>query len=104
MNIQILHAPREVFSQLNATFNEETRAQIVRENIKTYDQVLTVPFGDYTLDDFYRYTQNIDESWTKQFGFEGNYRSSSVGDVFVVDGKSFMVAGCGFTQLEGLAA
>jgi len=104
MNIRILHAPRDLFSKINATFNEEARADLVRQNIETYEQVLTVPFGDYTLDDFYRYTQNEDESWTNKFGFEGRYRSSSIGDVFVIDDKTFMVASCGFTELDGLVA
>ena len=100
--IKIYHAPRELFNKINNTFDQEKRADLVRENLLTYVQVLIAPFGGYNLDDFYRYTQNIDESWTKKFGFEANHRSTSIGDIMTVDGRVFMVAGCGFTELDGV--
>ena len=102
MYIEVYHAPRDLFNKINTKTCDEEKASLVRENIKTYERVLVVPFGDYNLDDFYRYTQNIDEAWTKKFGIDADYRSSSIGDVFVVDGKVFMVATFGFTQLEGV--
>ena len=100
--IKVYHAPRELSSKLGSTYDNEEQCQLVRDNIDTFDQVLEVPFGDYTLDDFYRYTQNEDESWTNKFGFTARHRSTSVGDLFEVGDTIYMVASAGFTEFASL--
>ena len=48
-------------------------------------------------------TQNIDESWCKSDGVTAlvsDARSSMIGDVFVIDGKSHVVAMVGFRQVK----
>jgi hypothetical protein len=59
------------------------------------------------LEEVYMMTQNIESSWIKNDGVfatfdvlqKGGCKSSSVGDIFEVDGKLYGVDGCGFTEL-----
>ena len=102
MAIKLFLAPREVLSKINKTFESEKRCQLVKENFEKFEKVLEVPFGDCTISDLYRYTQNNDESWTKKFGFESTHRSSSTGDVFIIDDKAYLIDPFGFCKVEGL--
>lgn len=55
----------------------------------------------------YMLSQNIESAWINNNGVEvtdavrekGGCKSSSVGDIFEVDGKLYGVDGCGFTEL-----
>lgn len=68
--------------------------------------------GEYTLvaevdtndmDDVFRLTNHISHSWTENEEVTAvieRVRSTSVGDILVNDNGTFIVAGCGFEQLE----
>ncbi len=66
-----------------------------------YSHVATVEGDD--LEDAWCLTNHIESDWTKNDGVKperGDHRSSSVGDIFVVDGKPRIVARCGFEELS----
>ena len=56
------------------------------------------------LDTAFEATQNIDDPWPLgklvERAANARQRSSSVGDIFVLDGKAFFVAPHGFKELE----
>lgn len=60
------------------------------------------------LNDAYRLTNHIDYNWTENDEVatpEGvQPRSSSVGDIFVLDDEVHLVARCGFTKIKDLSA
>jgi hypothetical protein len=100
-NAMVLHAPKDVFFKILETFDREERAQVVRENYHQYDCVVEIP-DCKSLDEAYSLTQNFESPWAVRFGIEDQKRSTSVGDVIVMDGKAFMVDSFGFTQMAGL--
>ena len=67
-----------------------------------YHLVAVVDSGD--LEDGFRFTNHIETDWAKQpaeivTALPGDHRSTSVGDIIVRDGSTYIVAGCGFTLL-----
>lgn len=67
-----------------------------------YHLVAVVDSGD--LEDGFRFTNHIETDWAKQpaeivTALPGDHRSTSVGDIIVRDGGTYIVAGCGFTLL-----
>lgn len=67
-----------------------------------YHLVAVVDSGD--LEDGFRFTNHIDSDWHRQSAdivtpLPGDHRSTSVGDIIVRDGGTYIVAGCGFTLL-----
>lgn len=69
-----------------------------------YKHVATL---DGTLDDAFRLTNHITESWTSNEGVDvmpGGHRSTSVGDIIEQEGAFFFVDRFGFEKLEALSA
>lgn len=69
---------------------------------REYHLVATVDSDD--LEDGFRYTNHIEASWFEHpmsfvTPLPGDHRSTSVGDLIVRDGTTYIVAGMGFTQL-----
>ena len=69
---------------------------------REYHLVAVVDSDD--LEDGFRYTNHIETDWAKQPAnivtpLPGEHRSTSVGDIIVRDGGTYIVAGCGFTLL-----
>ena len=62
---------------------------------------------DDALEVAYSLTQNIESKWIHNEGVSATFdvlaakgaRSSSVGDIFEIDGKFYAAAGCGFEEL-----
>lgn len=69
---------------------------------REYRLVAVVDSGD--LEDGFRFTNHIESDWAKQPAdivtpLPGQHRSTSVGDIIVRDGATYIVAGSGFTLL-----
>jgi hypothetical protein len=70
-------------------------------NAGDYDHVGDVEGDD--LDVAFEKTNHIDRPWTQNAGVSFkrlDVRSSSVGDVFELNGEYFVVASCGFTKID----
>lgn len=81
----------KIYHVKNPTF----RPNLSEFNRRGFDLVAELPTND--LDQAFEQTQNLDEAWRQPI----SCRSSSVGDVFVRDsGKAFVVASCGFAEIE----
>lgn len=83
----------------------EQLIQFVREKRITYKHVATVD-GD-SLEDAFRLTNTIDNSWWKNMGVKPTFdrmrsgcRSSSVGDIFVHLNHIHICCGFGFGELD----
>lgn len=77
--------------------------KVVAEGWKAgdYEHVGSVEGDD--LDVAFEKTNHIDQPWTQNAGVSFkklDVRSSSVGDVFEREGKFYVVAGCGFQEVE----
>ena len=91
------------------------------EDTATHVATVSAPHAVVTeaLEFAYRYTNNIDGSWSMKIGSDANdavevvaplytdadgkqwgHRSTSVGDVMIVEGVEYTVSGFGFTQKE----
>jgi len=103
MSVNVYHAPQELLSAINSPFNDiDAICQLVRENWEKYEHVLWLP-EDESLNDVYRWTNNIDSSWADEdFGQEKSRRSTSIGDVIVKFKTAYMVDRYGFVELNGL--
>lgn len=101
--IKVYHANNRFFSKMNSSefFDEEAKAQLIRENFSEFEKVVEFQAqDDYTLDDVFRWTNNIEEPWGLKFGIEKGMRSTSLGEVIEMwNGAKFMVARFGFIQL-----
>jgi hypothetical protein len=68
---------------------------------REYHLVAVVDSDD--LEDGFRYTNHIDKDWTLNSLVTpipgASKRSTSVGDIIVRDGATYIVASCGFTKL-----
>jgi len=94
------------------------------EDTATHVATVSAPHAVVTeaLEFAYRYTNNIDGSWSMKIGSDANdavevvaplytdadgkqwgHRSTSVGDVMIVEGVEYTVSGFGFTKVEEAA-
>lgn len=107
--IHILHlanatSPSDFVRDVRFSPTEELVVQAFTDGY--YEEVAKVDGID--LDRAYQLTNNIDSSWVDNTGVyptnPGGKRSTSVGDIFIVDTPSktrraFFVAGIGFTEI-----
>jgi FKBP-type peptidyl-prolyl cis-trans isomerase (trigger factor) len=94
MNIMVFHAK-------NPTFTQVTKLPSIPELEKDYSYVGSFEINgsfsvDETLEAVFEKTQNVFESWSPN-----NHRSSSVGDLMVVDYETtYSVSPIGFSKLN----
>ena len=101
---------KELYRDMTCIFDDDKRLSFVKEhfNSKNYIKVAEIELVDNVerpLSLGFELTNSIENSWYKNpyikatpYAKEG-CRSTSVGDVIQMQGKSFMVAGCGFTEI-----
>lgn len=78
------------------------------DNPKTINLELVAEVDTNDLEKAYELTNNIDIPWVENKGVKAkiltskiSYRSTSTGDLMEKDGKFFVVAECGFREVEG---
>jgi len=100
--ITVYHNPK--FSDLS--FNKDI-GNAVKAHLDLLEQVAEVEVDD--LNKAYRLTNNIESSWTKNLHvtpvedesvLTHGFRSTSVGDCMEKDGQLFVVAPCGFEEVQ----
>lgn len=98
-------APNDYFD-LTAGFNRENQDRVapVAWRLRLYRKVASVRTGD--LETAFQLTNHVNTSWDREpdprVGVEpdGPYRSSSVGDIFVQDGRYYICADAGFREIS----
>lgn len=96
--ITVIHNSR--FTDFSFLEDDELRAEAAKLTEVELTKAADVATDD--LDKAYELTNNIDHAWTENVAVAATMksrRSTSVGDIMVKDGKRFMVASCGFTEL-----
>lgn len=101
MTIKIYHSNE--FRDTSGYGHDFCTQEHVREFFENgkYEFVGTVDTDD--LDKAYHLTNHIQHNWTKNEDVDApseKVRSSSVGDIFQIDDKYFVVGGCGFDEIE----
>ena len=102
--VKVYHVPNNLFSEaMHCGFSDYKLRTFFDKNFKEYISVAEVDTGD--LDHAYRLTNTINCSWWENHGvvakFEGEgCRSTSVGDLLMVDESSYLVAADGFLQIK----
>lgn len=95
-----------VFHRKDTRFDDNEAEAVDAFNAEGFELVGIVTSED--LNDAYRLTNHIDQNWTENDEVatpEGvEPRSSSVGDIFVLDDEVHLVARCGFTKISTLNA
>ena len=105
--VKVKHLTREAFRNASCIFDDNKRMKF----IKNLDQddfvtVLETTFGDdITLDYIYHVTNSANHLWTDIFSNaqlpQGRkIRSTSPGDLVVIDDATYMVASFGFKRLK----
>jgi hypothetical protein len=99
---QMLHAKITISAAVGAIIVADLDGWFEKVADVEVDQA-KVDYGiSAVLEDVFRRTNHIEEDWTQGDGIDliaDRARSSSVGDVFTVDGRSYVVAGCGFEEI-----
>ncbi len=100
MNVQIYHKKNTDF---RAVVNNSDNNELNMNNyvlVAEYDSDVVKSNNDNLYEDAYHITQNIDSSWSKNLDPNNNdQRSTSVGDLIVVNGKPKEVSGIGFSDI-----
>jgi hypothetical protein len=98
MKVTIFHKEHEWGYEYSPVVNMDKCEKVADVEVATDNEM-------EALETAYYLTNNIDESWTNMSRRSNivsthleNARSTSVGDVAVVNGKTFVVAPCGFEK------
>jgi hypothetical protein len=112
MLITIRHLPRETYRDMSCIYDDEQRARFAKEELKNnnYIRVADIELIDENIDKSlslaYELTNSIDSAWYDNADIDvannakEGCRSTSVGDIIQIQGKSYMVAGCGFIEIS----
>ena len=113
MLLTIRHLPQDLFREMSCTFDEQKRSEIATDALKhnQYIRVAELELNETYDKDIhgspllvaFEATNSIDSPWyfqdiaTEQAS--KGCRSTSVGDIVQLQGKSYMVANCGFLEI-----
>jgi len=107
LDIKVLHADHSVMKEI---WFESDKVAYAKSHINQYEHIANVSqtsSGTLTsiLDQVYRDTNSIETSWFENDNVrlmqEGSrYRSTSVGDIFIINDDKYMVDSVGFTYFE----
>ena len=97
MRVEVYHLTRAAY--IGFTFRGRNAKTIFPNE---YEKVAVVNAKE--LESAFRTTNHIDENWTENdeviWSARREVRSTSVGDVFLADGKAYFVASCGFEEFD----
>ena len=110
MKVTILHFPDSIRRDMAATVSSEEVVNLATEHLSDYDEIAVLDLYDdrvdHILNSTYRITQNDGSNWIcvadsfeSNIVYKDNARSSSVGDIFMVDGVNYVVVSHGFERI-----
>ena len=109
MLVTIRHLPKEAYRDMSCIYNEDERVAFAKDQLIHNNYLRVAEFyadeDEKYLSIAYELTNSIQTPW-----YESPYlqvansakegcRSTSIGDIIQVEGRSYMVAGCGFTEI-----
>jgi hypothetical protein len=118
MKIEVIHNEKQTTPDRQWLI-EDGKIKVVPVHVATVESSASDESAEHRLETAWMRTQNIRGSWSIKDGNPDNHdsvtvraplhvvngetyglRSSMVGDEFVLDGVSYIVAGCGFEKKE----
>jgi len=113
MLVTVRHLPREAYRDISCIYDEGERLVFAKDQLKhnNYIRVADIEIKTHSINKAlnlaFEVTNSIDVPWyladdidVAESAQEG-CRSTSVGDIIQILGISYMVAGCGFTEIKG---
>ena len=110
MLVTIRHLPREAYRDMRGIYDEDERLVFAKDQLTHNNYVRVAEFEvgkdiDNKLSLAYELTNSIQNAWYENPNInvseeaKDGCRSTSIGDLIQIDGRSYMVAGCGFTEI-----
>ena len=104
LQVKVYHTPKHLFRDVSMCFDEAKLKAFFDKNFTLYNHVADVEC--VSMDMAFQFTNTIHQAWWENeevtTKFEGDgCRSTSVGDLFIVGEKSFLVAHVGFVCIKG---
>ncbi len=111
MTVRVKHLNRHTFSEFNGLgYDSAVRAEFIRNNLKEYNEVAILRLRgsrELSMNDAFRFTQNQESGWAEDLAtyqdfdiFVEHCRSTSVGDIFIVNEVEYFVDSYGFSPVK----
>ena len=113
MFITVKHLPKEYKRDMSCIYDDKEIESFIKEVIKNNDMIRVADIVssnnitdiDYILEQAFRLTNSIESSWYLNKDIDvadiakDGCRSTSKGDIIMVDGETYIVTTYGFTKL-----
>jgi len=110
MVVTIRHLSREAYRDMSCIYDEDERLTFAKDVLKNNNYIRVAEFQADEQEDIlniaYELTNSIDAPWVESSWLQvANHakdgcRNTSIGDLIQINGRNFMVAGNGFTEIK----